>query len=136
MRMAKQSVAPGLPTPVNGQPGRPENTAATPDHPPDRTHVWIWDVERKVWQLGPLGSPDCICGVGPCKGCAYGKRAKYGEDWWMTHLSPRFVDFNALLKAQLGPGYCKGPGCGCKSPSDFHPFNARKPSAAKKKESK
>jgi hypothetical protein len=54
----------------------------TPDHPPDRTHVWIWDVERCVWQMGPLGSPDCICGAGPCKGCAYGRAKKDGPMWW------------------------------------------------------
>jgi hypothetical protein len=101
-----------------------ENTAVTPDHPPDRTHVWIWDVERKVWQLGPMGAPDCICGVGPCKGCAYGKAKKDGPEWWLAPQSPRFVNFNEVLKSKLGPGYCQGSGCDCKSPWDFHPFNA------------
>jgi hypothetical protein len=59
-----------------------KNTAATPDHPPDLTRAWIWDVERKVWQMGPMGAPDCICGAGPCKGCAYGKAKKDGPLWW------------------------------------------------------
>lgn len=80
MRMPMQSAAPGLPTPVTSLRGSPKS--ASPDHPPDRTHAWIWDVERRVWQLGPMGSPDCICGVGPCKGCAYGKAKKDGPMWW------------------------------------------------------
>ncbi len=62
----------------------PTNASANPAGPnpnPADGHTYLWDVERRVWHLGPMGAPKCCNRPPPgCGTCWYCRELIFGAE--------------------------------------------------------